>query len=219
MIKSLAMVVLFYLTNFKLWDFFVNRHILNSEWASFAVYTILFVIALLFFKQTLLEQWQRLRKQINSAWRFLLQLFLWSLLGSLLTTVCILIFGTIFSLDLVPENQENISDMVERIPLILSFVMMAIYAPIIEELTFRHAIIGNINRHNTFLLIVATITSVLLFDFLHVIHLPEFWYYLPMAVLLTAMYWRYDRNVCASIIFHSFFNSAGFLLMVTGNFI
>ncbi len=219
MIKSIAMVALFYLINFKLWDFFVNRNILNSEWASFTVYTILFILALILFRHTLEAQMARLHKQIKSVKRFFLQIVLWSLLGSLLSTFFILLFGTILSVDLIPQNQENVTEMVNRIPAALSLLMMAVYAPVIEELTFRHAIIGNIKRTNTPLLIIATIVSVLLFDFLHVINLVEFWYYLPMAILLTAMYWRYDRNVCASICFHSFFNFAGFLLIISGNFI
>ena len=214
--KSLIVVILFYLINFKVWDLLVDNQILGPRWAAFAVYTVLFILTIALFHGHLKQSWNDFKAEISSPWRFFLEVVLWAVAGSLITSALIFLFNRLFGLDVLPGNQENVNDMVQELPAILSFVMMAIYAPIIEELTFRHAIIGWVDPDNKTLLWIMTVISIVLFDMIHVMHPPEFFYYLPLSIILTTIYQRHQQNVWASILFHAFFNAMGFLFILLG---
>lgn len=216
MIKSAIAILLFYLINFPLWDIFVDHGLLTPRWAAFVTYTLLFFIMAFLFSRELKEQWMVFRELVTSKKRFFIEIVLWAIAGSILTSIFIFIFGNLLNINLIPGNQENVNEMVEELPAILSLIMMAVYAPLIEESVFRHAMIGWVDKEQKILLFIMTILAVVLFDFIHVMNPPEFFYYLPLSILLTALYWKYNRNVWASIMFHSFFNAAGFVLIFLG---
>ncbi len=215
-IKSLIMVILFYLINFKAWDLLVDNGVLGPRWAAFATYTTLFIIAIALFHRHLKEAWGKFKEQLQSPWRFLLEIVLWAVAGTLVTAAFIFVFSNLFKINVVPGNQENVYEMVDQLPAILSLVMMAVYAPVIEEVTFRHAIIGWVKPDDTTRLWIMSIISVVMFDMIHVMHLPEFFYYLPLSIILTTIYRRHNQNVWASILFHVFYNGMGFLLIALG---
>lgn len=214
MTKRILMIGLFYLINFLGWDLVVNLNLLEPKWASVADYSLLFIITIILFRRELKREWIKFKKKIKSPSAFLLELVIWAVIGSILSGIFIFVFGNLLNINLLPENQENVNNMVDQIPAILSFVMMSIYAPFIEEMTFRYSVIGWVDKNNKSLLILMSLISILMFDFIHVINLPEFLYYLPMSILLVLIYWKYDRNPWASIFFHSFFNTFGFILII-----
>lgn len=218
MLKSVLTLLLFYSINFLLWDVFVDRGILTPQYASFTVYSILFLIMIILHGKSLKRQWVDFRRKTPSGKTFLIRLILWSLVGALLSGVFIFIFGNLLNIDVLPKNQENVNEMVDRFPAILSILMMGIYAPLIEETVFRHSIVGLAPKGQKGFTLVLSLISIILFDLIHVIRLPEFLYYLPMSVLLTGFYLVHNKNVWASVFFHAFFNIGGYLLIALGLF-
>lgn len=192
----------------------VNHQIATPQWASFIVYASLFIVVLAFYWKHLGEQWRNFHKQRPVIHKFLLELLLWTIGGTSLTLLVIVIFGNLLGIDLLSQNQENLNQFVEQLPEVLSFCMMALFGPVIEELVFRQGLIGWVNRGNRWLFVLMTALSIFLFDIIHIFHLTEFWYYLPMSLALTMFYLKYERNVWSSILFHSFNNAAGVLLMI-----
>lgn len=213
-IKGIIVLLLFYLINFTFWDVLVNHQIATPQWASFIVYASLFIVVLAFYWKHLGEQWRNFHKQRPVIHKFLLELLLWTIGGTSLTLLVIVIFGNLLGIDLLSQNQENLNQFVEQLPEVLSFCMMALFGPVIEELVFRQGLIGWVNRGNRWLFVLMTALSIFLFDIIHIFHLTEFWYYLPMSLALTMFYLKYERNVWSSILFHSFNNAAGVLLMI-----
>lgn len=213
-IKGIIVLLLFYLINFTFWDVLVNHQIATPQWASFIVYASLFIVVLAFYWKHLGEQWRNFHKQRPVIHKFLLELLLWTIGGTSLTLLVIVIFGNLLGIDLLSQNQENLNQFVEQLPEVLSFCMMALFGPVIEELVFRQGLIGWVNRGNRWLFVLMTALSIFLFDIIHIFHLTEFWYYLPMSLALTMFYLKYERNIWSSILFHSFNNAAGVLLMI-----
>lgn len=213
-IKGIIVLLLFYLINFTFWDVLVNHQIATPQWASFIVYASLFIVVLAFYWKHLGEQWRNFHKQRPVIHKFLLELLLWTIGGTSLTLLVIVIFGNLLGIDLLSQNQENLNQFVEQLPEVLSFCMMALFGPVIEELVFRQGLIGWVNRGNRWLFVLMTALSIFLFDIIHIFHLTEFWYYLPMSLVLTMFYLKYERNIWSSILFHSFNNAAGVLLMI-----
>ena len=192
----------------------VNHQIATPQWASFIVYASLFIVVLAFYWKHLGEQWRNFHKQRPVIHKFLLELLLWTIGGTSSTLLVIVIFGNLLGIDLLSQNQENLNQFVEQLPEVLSFCMMALFGPVIEELVFRQGLIGWVNRGNRWLFVLMTALSIFLFDIIHIFHLTEFWYYLPMSLVLTMFYLKYERNIWSSILFHSFNNAAGVLLMI-----
>lgn len=214
LLKGSLVLLLFYLINFSLWEVLVGQDLMTPQWASFSVYLILFFVVLAFYWRELGSSWHKFREQLSSIPKFLVDLILWTIAGSALTLLIIFIFGDILGIELLSENQENITQVVHEIPAILSFTMIALFGPIIEELVFREGIFGWVNRSNRKLLIIMAVLSIILFDMIHVIQLAEFWYYLPMSLVLTGFYLKYERNVWSSILLHMFNNAIGVILVL-----
>lgn len=213
MLKAALMIGLFYLINFALWELIVDYQIASSEWASLIVYTILFVVSLVLYGRHLWDEKNRFKEKVDKWWRFFFELLFLSLVGAVLTLVAVHLTNTSGQ----PANQENLSNMVDSTPVIFSLIMVTIFGPVIEELTFRESIIGVTSRFSLLWSAVSVVLSVIAFDMIHVVERHEFWHYLPMSVLLTLVYLKYDRNVWASILFHVFYNVFGYLLLALGS--
>ena len=220
-IKSVLMIVLFYGINFYAWDWLVSKRWLSPAFASSAVYIVLFFIAILLFGKDLKRQWKAFKKEIN--WKFFLKIILWAGLGVLLSIVFVYLGGLIFPDGGGTQNQGNLDQMSQAIPPLLSLILMAVFAPIIEELTFRHAFLSSVPEKNKVLLVVLSILSVIAFDKIHIADpftMPsqaiQSFYYLGLTLALTSFYFYGKRNIWYSICLHSFLNTAGFILMSLG---
>lgn len=220
-VKSIVMIVTFYLINFYAWDLVVNNGWLEPDIASFVDYLLLFIIAILLFKKELELQWTEFRKKLN--WKFFLKIILWAILGVILSNVFVYLGSMIFQDAGITQNQENLNEMSQRLPSIITLIMMSIFAPVIEELTFRHSFLSSVPKNNKLLLTVLIIISIIAFDKIHIADpfiLPsepiEFFYYLGLTLSLTSFYFYGKRNIWYSICLHSFLNIAGFILMSLG---
>ncbi|WP_133246057.1 CPBP family intramembrane glutamic endopeptidase [Ancrocorticia populi] len=208
-IRAATMIVLYFAVNSVLGPIMVGFGWLTPHWAQLTVYVILFAVSISLYAKHLAREWHRFRTDVaGKRLRFFGELILMSVVGTVCTGLASVLAGS------ETTNQENIEDMVEVIPVALGMIVIVLLGPLIEELTFRQSIIGAFPRPRKWLLGVLSVVSVLIFDAVHIAKLSEFWVYLPMAVLLVLFYLRHRCNVWATILFHSFYNCAGFVLIV-----
>ena len=201
--KPGLMIALFYLINFGLWELIAP--IISDEWASFSVYVILFVVTIVLFRKELSYRWKEWKEKHLKSKSFYGNLVLWLILDMVLSAV-LLAAATQFKLDILPQNNENVKSQFAAIPQFLIAVQTCIFAPVIEEMTFRYSMIGvpGTKRQTILLCFI----SIILFDWIHIFQFKEFFYYLAPAILLTTFYARY-KNVWASILLHSAINILG----------
>lgn len=143
---------------------------------------------------------------------FVGELIIFFLIYLLLESV-IVFFASKFGIDIFPKNNENVSTQLHTIPLPFTFIQTCVFAPVIEETTFRYSIIGQTEKENRALLIVLCIISVIVFDAIHIFTFREFFYYLAPAIVLTTFYVR-RKSVIASMILHSSLNIIGTFMLL-----
>lgn len=208
-IRAVTMIVLYSLVTFGLGPIVVRRGWLPPHWAQLTVYVILFAVSISLYAKHLVREWHRFQTDVaGKRLRFFGELILMLVVGTVCTGLASALVGS------EPTNQKNIGDMVGALPVALSMIVIVLLGPLIEELTFRQSIIGAFPRPPKWLLVALSVVSVAVFDALHIAELSEFWVYLPLAVLLVLFYLRHRCNVWASILFHSFYNCAAFLLIL-----
>ena len=208
--KRLLIIILFYLINFGLWELIAPT--VSGEWASFIVYVVLFVVVLTVFHKELSEEWKDLKASQLKSKKFYLNLVAW-LIADLVFTMLLLYVVEKFKLDILPKNNESVKAQMLSVPIALTVIQGCIFAPVIEEMTFRFSVIGKPKTRigaN-----VASVISIFLFDCIHIVRFPEFFYYLLPALILTIFYTRY-RNVFASIMLHSAINIVGYIGLIFG---
>lgn len=208
-IRAATMIVLYFVVNLVLGPVLVGLSWLSPRWVSLTADLILFAACITLYGKHLVHEWHRFRTDVSGKrLRFFGELILMSFVGAVCTGIASVFVGS------EPTNQEAVGDMVDAIPVAFSMTMIVLLGPLIEELTFRQSIIGAFPRPRKWLLVVLSVVSVVVFDALHIAELSEFWIYLPLSILLVLIYLRHRCNVWASILFHSFYNCAGFVLIL-----
>lgn len=210
-IKSISTIVLFFSINFGLWEVFVANG-MSEAYASFSVYGVLVLIVIGIWQKKLQMEWQRFKQEVRSFKKFFIELVCLLIVGVVLANL----FQYFINGSLNTDNTENVRSMVDTIHPILSVFMISAFAPIIEELTFRESIIGFVKKENKMLIMVMVLISIVIFDCIHLYRWQEFFYYLPLSVVLTVFYIRNNRNVYASMIMHACANLPGIILMILG---
>lgn len=185
----------------------------NSIAASFIASMILLVLALFLFKDHLIKEWHRFRAETPNMLRFIGKLFGYYFLMLLLRIAGIWLLELFMDTSTLGQNQEILNDAAQSMNLIANVLLLTIYAPIVEELVFRQAIIGPWAKDNRLVMIASTLFSMFLFTYMHSFQWADFVLYLPITIVLTQIYWEYDRNIVPSIIFH-FLNNAIALAMM-----
>ena len=208
--KRLAIIMFFYLINFGLWE--IIAPVISNEWASFMVYVILFSIVITLFHRELKEEWNSFRKTKLSDKRYYLRLIITLVIELVLTLVILWIAQNVW-IEILPANNENVKNQMVSVPVILSVIQGCVFAPVIEEMTFRYGIIGN--PKSKYVLFLTTVISIVLVDCIHIVTIPEFFYYIVPSVILTLFYVKH-RNVFASIMLHSLINIVGYLSLLIG---
>ena len=206
--KSGCMIALFYLINFGLWELIAP--IISDEWASFAVYVVLFAVTIVLFKKELPCEWMEWKSGPLRSKSFYASLALWLVLNLVVGAV-LLTAAAQLDLDILPQNNENVKSQLVAIPAFLTAIQTCIFAPVIEEMTFRYSMIGVPGTRRQ--LVLLCVVSVILFDWIHIFRFTEFFYYLVPALILTAFYAKY-KNVWASIILHSSINLLGVIVLL-----
>lgn len=208
--KRLLIIILFYLINFGLWELIAP--VVSGEWASFIVYVVLFVVVLTVFHKELSEEWNDLKIHQLKNRKFYLNLVGW-LIVDLVFGMLLLYVVDKFKLDILPKNNENVKAQMVSVPIVLTVIQGCIFAPVIEEMTFRFSVIGKPKtRIRTS---IVSIISIFLFDCIHIVQYSEFFYYLLPALVLTIFYTKY-RNVFASILLHCAINIVGYIGLIFG---
>lgn len=213
MARASMMIVLFYLMHYSGRELLLYYGLVSAPWASFIIYAALFIVAILVYGKHLTSEWTRLRKRTKRIWSFLLEILLWSLLSAAITVALYFTISGIFNVSILPKGQGAIRQAINTLPTIPAILLISISAPLVQELTFRESIIGVGERSRKFRLLLSSAISIAAFVLIQINGPQEFWYYLPLAVLLTAFYRRYDRNVWASTAFHAFYNIVSYLLI------
>lgn len=208
--KRLFLVAVFYVINFGVWELIAP--IVSNEWASFLVYAALFIVVLIACHKELLEEWKNLKTHQLKDKKFYLNLVGW-LMADLIFTILLLSAIEKIGLDILPKNNESVKTQMASVPIVLTIIQGCIFAPVIEEMTFRFSIIGK--PKNKIAIGIAYVISVFLFDCIHIVRFSEFFYYLLPALILTAFYIKY-RNVFASIMLHSVINIVGYIGLIVG---
>ena len=210
-LRSVINVVFFLLINFGLWEVLVATGI-NRSWASFTVYAVLIAVVIAIWNKELLSKWDQFKKEIKS-WRiFFIELLIWLAASSVLAYM----FQYIVNGSFKTQNTETVGTMADTIPPILTCIMMSIFTPFIEELTFRESLIGWVNKSNKAVITIMAIISIIVFDCIHLYELREFFYYLPLSIGLTTFYIKNNRNIYSSIIMHALANLPGAVMMIIG---
>ncbi len=210
-LRSVINVVFFFLINFGLWEVLVATGI-NRSWASFTVYAVLIAVVIAIWNKELLSKWDQFKKEIKS-WRiFFIELLIWLAASSVLAYM----FQYIVNGSFKTQNTETVGTMADTIPPILTCIMMSIFTPFIEELTFRESLIGWVNKSNKAVITIMAIISIIVFDCIHLYELREFFYYLPLSIGLTTFYIKNNRNIYSSIIMHALANLPGAVMMIIG---
>lgn len=208
--KRLALVLLFYVINFGVWELLAP--VISGAWASFMVYVILFLLVVLMFHRELAKEWSLIRGGALAHKKYYAGLLI-ALIMDLVLTLGMLWFAQNVCPSILPENNENVKDQMASVPVLLSVIQGCVFAPVIEEMTFRYGIIGKPKSKG--IVFAGAIVSIILFDCIHITALPEFFYYIVPSVILTLFYVKH-KNVFASIMLHSLINIVGYLSLMIG---
>ncbi|AJP23455.1 TPA: CPBP family intramembrane metalloprotease [Staphylococcus aureus] len=113
-------------------------------------------------------------------------------------------------------NELGLNKMFE-VPAFLpvAFLLIVIVGPIVEEIVFRHILIGELGKKFNF--IAMSIVSVFLFAFIHVTDAKspfEFGPYLILSIILVFTYLKSGRNLGSTIALHIANNFVSFVISV-----
>lgn len=211
--KALLMFIGYFVIQFGGALLLINVGQLAPDMASFVISIVILVFALYLYGGHLKAEWHRFRQQEPKIGRFILRLFGFYLLMLVLRVVLLMVAGYFVDIEALGQNQDILNEAAASLPMIATLILVAIYAPIVEELVFREAMIGVVDRSKKWLLVLMTLVSMLLFTYLHSFTLADFALYLPITLILTYIYWRYERNVITSIMFHFINNLIAVILM------
>ncbi|WP_029319044.1 CPBP family intramembrane glutamic endopeptidase [Butyrivibrio sp. AE3004] len=207
--KRILAIASFYLINFGLWE--LLKGYIGSEWDSFLVYVILFPLMIFIFWNELKSEWKEFSSILKTK-SFYVYLIIWLVLDLLFTGLLLWGINT-FGWDILPQNNNNVKDQMVVVPLYLTMIQGCIFAPVIEELVFRYAIISK--TENRIAQMLLFIVSVVMFDCIHIVRLPEFFYYLIPSLFLTSFYMK-KKNPFTSIALHSAINVVGYISLIAG---
>lgn len=103
------------------------------------------------------------------------------------------------------------------ITLPLSFVTIGILTPIVEELLFRHLIIGEFGKIWGFRFMA--VVSIIVFGVSHFLHFTSIWTFLPFiagGIAMTYVYMASRRNILVAMALHIIINSVSQILGMLG---
>ena len=106
----------------------------------------------------------------------------------------------------IAENQQQVMNILNDGALGLVFTFfVGIGVPVIEEMFFRHILIGKLSAYAPTWLVASI--SAALFAYMHSHQWQDFFTYLPISIVLTLVYVMSGKNVAYSWLFHALNNS------------
>ena len=162
-------------------------------------FTLLFCITIAFYGKDVLDSFAYFKQKPFRTLFSVLFLYFSSIL---------LLFVLLSVLDIPvkqTENNEAVLQYVKSVPLLWALIIIAVFGAIIEEVVFRHIMIGHFSKKiPTYLAVILSITC---FVLLHSFHYPELVYYVPLSFMITTSYLINKKNISVSFLFH-FINNA-----------
>ena len=183
--------------------------LLTQLLAYVAVIFAFFLINLDLFKSWMKQWWQGIKRM----WLWIIAVYLVTVGVMYLFSMVKEYFPTIFTSD--TTQNEQIIEQLLSIPQLLpfNFLLIVIAGPIVEEIFFRHILIGELGKKLNF--VVMSVISVLLFSAIHLVDFTnwtEIFDYLIIAIPLVFLYMKSGRNLGVAIAFHMLNNFVSFCI-------
>ena len=131
-----------------------------------------------------------------------IRLFGWIIVATILQTV----LGMTVLKDVEQSlNQQGLEAMFRQDHSMYTILAISVVGPIVEEMIFREVLITQASKYMN--IYIAAVISCIAFTAIHCTSLIEFVSYLPITVILTIVYFKEDRNVLNTMLFHIMYNS------------
>ena len=163
--------------------------------------TILLIMALAFFGREFFPAFTYLRTR--PVRKIAILFGLWFLVTAIQAASRIALYG---HNQPIAENQQQVMNALNDGTLGLVFTFfVGIGVPVIEEIFFRHILIGKLSAYAPTWLVASI--SAALFAYMHSHQWQDFLMYLPLSIVLTLAYVKSGKNVAYSWLFHALNNS------------
>ena len=163
--------------------------------------TILLIMALAFFGREFFPAFTYLRTR--PVRKIAILFGLWFLVTAIQAASRIALYG---HNQPIAENQQQVMNALNDGTLGLVFTFfVGIGVPVIEEMFFRHILIGKLSAYAPTWLVASI--SAALFAYMHSHQWQDFLMYLPLSIVLTLVYVKSGKNVAYSWLFHALNNS------------
>ena len=163
--------------------------------------TILLIMALAFFWREFFPAFTYLRTR--PVRKIALVFGLWFLVTAIQAVTRIALYG---HNQPIAENQQQVMNLLNDGALGIVFTFfVGIGVPVIEEIFFRHILIGKLSAYAPTWLVASI--SAALFAYMHSHQWQDFFMYLPLSIVLTLVYVKSGKNVAYSWAFHALNNS------------
>ena len=163
--------------------------------------TILLIMALAFFGREFFPAFTYLRTR--PVRKIAILFGLWFLVTAIQAASRIALYG---HNQPIAENQQQVMNALNDGTLGLVFTFfVGIGVPVIEEIFFRHILIGKLSAYAPTWLVASI--SAALFAYMHSHQWQDFFMYLPLSIVLTLVYVKSGKNVAYSWAFHALNNS------------
>lgn len=179
----------------------------NLTAINLAIDTVLLIIVLALFSREFLPAFSYLRTR--PILKVALLFPLWFLVVIVQATVRIALYGLNPP---IADNQQHVIDALNDGTLGIIFTFfVAIGVPLIEEMFFRHILIGKLSAYAPTWLVASI--SAALFAYMHSHQWQDFFSYLPISITITLAYVKSGKNVAYSWLFHALNNTIMVVLM------
>ena len=163
--------------------------------------TILLIMVLAFFGREFFPAFTYLRTR--PVRKIAILFGLWFLVTAIQATTRIALYG---HNQPIAENQQQVMNALNDGALGMVFTFfVGIGVPVIEEMFFRHILIGKLSAYVPTWLVASI--SAALFAYMHSHQWQDFFMYLPLSIVLTLVYVKSGKNVAYSWLFHALNNS------------
>lgn len=175
-----------------------NENIISDASFFFSIYAFMFIIAVALFHEEIKDSLVDFFKKPIKRTFFIFIL----LIVTYFINYKVSIF---FSINEETNNQESLLKIMQDVPFFVNFIYLTFIAPLVEEIFFRHILIGEFS--NFVGGFIASIISIIAFVCAHSIAFPECMAYLPLALSITGVYIINKGSISSSFMFHAMNNA------------
>ena len=174
--------------------------------AMFICLFIPFVVGYILYVDDLSVDAKRQSEKDQNTWggmvRLIIHLIGWIIVATMLQAV----LGMTLLKDVEQSlNQQGLEVLFAKDHSMYTILAISVFGPIVEEMIFREVLITQASKYMN--IYIAAIISCVAFTAIHCVNLIEFVSYLPITVILTVVYFKEDRNVLNTTLFHIMYNS------------